>query len=618
MIRSRVTWALAQLASREDGDLRAARRETYAELDPVFRGLIRGRAERAVAAAMFETTRTDDEAHVHRLATLRAMGQPFGNPDDVEAVEAEFLAKRPTRAPSRLGPTRAVGAALLLLLVVGGASGYWLTRPPASLHNELARSETAWTEGGRPLAGTLEQHAVFEDALPDYVVAIDAFRRARGGADEAREREDLARAAAAGVAMSDDALGAETTSFLRAVFDQSRDIVANDGASASDSHFRSVDALNAAVAELGLGYYVDADVRTDTQGRHRIYLSTFTVERVRFFDTDGGRRVRALRLKRLDRLNFARAVLGFTRPQVQDGLVLLGRIERYLVDAILPALGPDARMPIVDTDTREDSRALWVDRVEEMAARDAQAEAVALTGEGALELGRLFGRRRAILDAWRDRFQNAGLTVTRPTTVDFDMDSYRRLEDRVPVAEWRELSSVASDLRSDVPRAAYRELEERLIESVERHEVQHRLDYESGTLDAIPPALEAMTGPLETELGDNPRASRAVAELSAYLSELAREPGVVKMNLALLSRHVLARHNWGSPECYAALVIFAGLADALGLAHRPFIEGRRIDRQSVAFAFLEIRERDGAAITAAATELWAELFGRPLPQLTAR
>ena len=84
------------------------------------------------------------------------------------------------------------------------------------------------------------------------------------------------------------------------------------------------------------------------------------------------------------------------------------------------------------------------------------------------------------------------------------------------------------------------------------------------------------------------------------------------------SRHVLARHNWGSPECYAALVIFAGLADALGLAHRPFIEGRRIDRQSVAFAFLEIRERDGAAITAAATELWAELFGRPLPQLTAR
>lgn len=609
MLSRRVAWALSQLASREDGDLPAARRETYAALDPLFRGMIRGRAERAVAAAMFETTRTDDERHVHRLAALRVMGEAAGAPDDVEAVASAFEASRPKTAPSRRGPTLAAAGALGAALVLGGGAAWWLTRPPASLHHEAARTETAWTEGGRPLAGTLEQRAVFEDAVPDFAVDIDAYRRARGTADEARERADVVRAAEAGAAMSEDALGADVTSFLRALFDQSLAVV--EGADAEDSFVRAVDALNAAIADAGLEYYVDTEVRIDPQGRRRVYLSTFTVERVRFFDA-GPHRLRALRLKRLDRLNFARAVLGFTRPQVRDGLVLLGRIERHLVDAILPGLGPEARMPIVDADTRADARALWVDRVEEIAARDAQAEAVALAGEGALELGRLFARRREILDGWRDRFQGMGLTVTRPTTVDFDLDGYRSLEDRVPVAEWRELGAVASDLRSDVPRGAYRELEERLIESVERHEVQHRLDYASGTLETTPAPLVELLGP------EHPVAARATAELSAYTSELARGPDVVKMNLALLARHVLARHNQGSPEHYAGLVILDGLAEQLGIARRPFVEHRRVDRQAVAFAYLEIRDRSAAELSAAAAALWEALFGRPLPPLSAR
>ena len=44
---------------------------------------------------------------------------------------------------------------------------------------------------------------------------------------------------------------ADFASFVHAVLVQARDLVAADQAPASDSHVRSVDALNAAIAERG-------------------------------------------------------------------------------------------------------------------------------------------------------------------------------------------------------------------------------------------------------------------------------------------------------------------------------------------------------------------------------
>ena len=49
MIGARVLWVLAQIARRDDGDLRAARVAAYGALDPLVRGLVRSKVQRAVA-----------------------------------------------------------------------------------------------------------------------------------------------------------------------------------------------------------------------------------------------------------------------------------------------------------------------------------------------------------------------------------------------------------------------------------------------------------------------------------------------------------------------------------------------------------------------------------------
>jgi len=269
----------------------------------------------------------------------------------------------------------------------------------------------------------------------------------------------------------------------------------------------------------------------------------------------------------------------------------------------------------VDEASRDEG--IWVEPLEEAAARDARDEATALAGEDALALGALFASRRRILDGWRERFAREGdVRVSAPRGFDFEIDRYRALEDRVPTSEWREFSRVADDLGADANRQAYRRLEGAFVDSVERHEVQHRLDYLGDTFTRFPEALVQYTGPLEVDGFENHRARHAVAELSAYLSELARGPAVVKMNLALFSTHLFRRPAWGTSESYAALVVFEGLARQLGIApHGSLTRGRWINRQTMAFLYLDIRARASREIAAAAAALFEELFGAPLPPL---
>lgn len=547
---------------------------------------------------------------MHRLALVRACGDASGLPDDVDAIRERFDALAPKTAPARRRPTLALLGALIALSLIGGVAVFVVTRPPESLHAEMPESRGAWTEGGRPERGDDATRELFERGLPRYVTALDAFRVARGqggaasAADLDHRRARLAEDAA-------EALGRDGASFFTAVLDQSRQVVESGGA--ADSHLRSVDALNAAIASRGLAYYVDAEVLTETRtGQHRVYLSTFTVERVRYYRV-ADTRVRALRLKRLDHLNFARAVLGFTRPQVSDGLVLLGRVEGYLVNTILPGLAEGARMPLVDEGSR--ARA-WARHAEIIAALDARRELEARLGASGRALADIFARRQRVFDAWEEQLGPQGIRVARPPRFDFDVDDYARLEPRVPREQWRELSGVARESRSDETRAAYRAFEEAFVASVERHEVQHRLDYAAGTLEgAMPPELEALVGPLASPLGgSNRRARRALAELSAYLSELARGPSIVRTNLALFAQHVLNQRAWGSPECYAALVVFEGLADRLGVTHSELIVGGHIDREAFVDLYAALRDRPDA-IPDAASDLWAHLFGHPLPTL---
>lgn len=633
MLRARVLWVLSAIADAVDRP--AARRATYAAIDPLVRGLVRSRVERAVARAQLDDPSGGDEAHVHRLAFLSVLGVDDGAHHGPDEVRARYEAARASlREPTRFGPTKSFVVVSTLAALAIGALVYVLTRPPTALRATAEERADAWQVGGRPLTGTPEVRALFEESLPSWVVSLDAFRLAR------EQRLDLGGSAAALddrtttlLARSRAALGDDFTSFLHAVLDQARALVEDDATPAADSHLRSVDALDAAIAERGLGYYVDAEVLSRTTpgpGRNRVYLSTFTVERVAHHRS-GDERVRVLRLRRLDRLAIARNVLGFTREQVRDALVLEERIETHLVDFVLPSLADDAGMPLFDDGPGAEGE--WVRELERAAGEDARALARSVSPD-ALALGALLARRKALLDGFQERFPD--LVITRPRGFDFDPESYAAIADRVPRAQWRELESIASELRDDAPRRAYGALEELFARSIERHEAQHRLDYAAGVMSRSLPTLHERLGnpfpgrpsegpappaeaqpslPLPQQNLRDDRAWARIAETSAYLSELARAPEVAKVNLALFGRHLFLRRAWGTAESSSILVIYEGLARRLAIETPPLLVRRRVDREALARLHLALRARPNEELASAAKELWAELFGGPLPEL---
>ncbi|MCU0671193.1 MAG: hypothetical protein MUE69_00225 [Myxococcota bacterium] len=639
MLRARVLWVLASIADAVDRT--AARRATYAALDPLVRGLVRGRVERAVARAQLDDPSGGDEAHVHRLAFLGVLGVDDGAHHGPDEVRVRYeTARASLREPTRFGPTKVLVVVTTLATLAIGALVYVLTLPPTALRATAEERADAWQVGGRPLAGSPEVRALFEDALPSWVVALDRLRVAREQRLElgasTPEVANLDAQTTTLIARSRAALGDDFTSFLHAVLDQARALVEDDAAPAADSHLRSIDALDAAIAERGLGYYVDAEVlsrTTDGPGRNRVYLSTFTVERVAHHRS-GDERVRVLRLRRLDRLAIARNVLGFTREQVRDALVLEERIETHLVDFVLPSLADDAGMPLFDDGPGAEGE--WVRELERAAGEDARALASSVSPD-ALALGALLARRKSLLDGFQERFPD--LVITRPRGFDFDPESYAAIADRVPRAQWRELESIASELREDAPRRAYGALEDVFARSIERHEAQHRLDYAAGVMSrALPTLHERLGNPFPGRRSESPpppgeaqpslpqdafppehvrddRAWARIAETSAYLSELARAPEVAKVNLALFGRHLFLRRAWGTVESSSILVIYEGLARRLAIETPPLLVRRRVDREALARLHLALRARPNDELASAAKDLWAELFGGPLPEL---
>ncbi len=159
-------------------------------------------------------------------------------------------------------------------------------------------------------------------------------------------------------------------------------------------------------------------------------------------------------------------------------------------------------------------------------------------------------------------------------------------------------------------------LRDALASSVERHEVQHRLDALASGPPPMPRELEALVGPLEDAGKEVPLAAAARAELSAYLAELARDPRTPRVGLTLIARFLFDRSMHGAAECYAALVIVQGLAARLGVpGGDALLTGRTVDRRAVATVWLALAALPPERLRAAARAQWEALFGAPLPEL---
>lgn len=148
-----------------------------------------------------------------------------------------------------------------------------------------------------------------------------------------------------------------------------------------------------------------------------------------------------------------------------------------------------------------------------------------------------------------------------------------------------------------------------LVDSVRRHEAQHRLDQGRGL--AYPATLATRIG----EKKQAPFAIRARFELSAYLSQIASDTWLPQLTLANLARHGF-RRGQRTEEAFVAVIVIEGVARRLGItAGGALIRRGEIDRDRLAGLLVSLSSRTTVELRSAAAALWAELYGEPLVRL---
>ncbi|MFT3769570.1 MAG: hypothetical protein QM820_29390 [Minicystis sp.] len=632
--------ALAALARAvdHDGDLDAACADLR-RVDPILRAAARRRVRAAHADALLAVRdkQADGGRHVLRLAYLFLAGvlPEDADRDDVDAVAVAFDTARALHpAPGRFW----WASALLVLALAGAGAGaaFAIARldgPTTAAARLAARpgppARGAFATGGVPakLPGDAVIQRVFSRDLPDFLIALDRLSQARSGgaqpADLAALDKDLA--AARDKALGPDvapALGDGATRALDGLMAAARAAAEAPAGSAGDKADEALaeatSLLDDELAATGAGYFVDGDVIHDGNGKRRLPIAyAFAVEQVNLFAA-GGEGVRALRLRRIDRLNWSHTLLGFTRPHLRAALVLLDQLEEQVLTLIAPGLAPGASVRLFDpeaTAVPAEERAA----VEARAGELARAEYGALPGldaAAAARLGETLGRRRALVEALEKRADARGLALVVPGKLRFPEGFARSLAGLATEAEIAELGAIDQALGGDVEQRVFLSLRDALAASVERHEVQHRLDARRD--EVMPRALAERVGPLRQNGHERRHAVTARAELSAYLSELGRDTRTGRVGLGAVARFLFDRRLHGTPECYAALVILEGLAEGLGVPQKgPLVTGSTVDRRAAGRLYLALAAAPPERLREAAQRLWEQLFAAPLPDLRA-
>jgi hypothetical protein len=454
--------------------------------------------------------------------------------------------------------------------------------------------------------------AIFAEEIPGFVLALDSYQR--GGVDsetklEAAQKQVLASARKANLDESVvGALDELMQSAVKAADAESREELK----AASDDLLDKTIGVNESLANFNLGFCIDRDLLVYDGDRKIILLFTFTVERVALYRGEG-RDFRALQLRRLDQLNYTYNLLGFTEAKRHDALILANQVEGRLIE-LLPALG-NLEIDLFHFD-KKDRHTSWQVDFRKRANQMIREELIR-AGDRVLteKLGQLLARRVEIFEHW-DELLGRDIQLSAPDTLDLDWDYQRRMDGKATKAEMGALADLQQELTSPAMLANFARVYDHYARSVERHEVQHRLDLSGEYILKMPEALSKYVGELPNGYrGEGDMASSALAEMSAYLSELARDPLTVRLNLAMVAGFALNRNHWGGPECYAGLVILEQLAIETGIETRPLVLGRHIQQDAVAETYQKLSELDESTLRSAAGSLWAFLFEHPLPQL---
>jgi hypothetical protein len=644
MSRSAARAAVAR-AVEVGGDIDAAN-SALERLDPLLRRRSRRHVRDAYVDALVSTQiKKGEEAnrHVMRLSYLILAGAtpPPEITDDPEAIVVAYDHARRGR---RDRISRLWWATALLILTLGGAlsiasfASYRVIYPRRydAADRAAPPPRGAFAGGGKPAIQSPAVAQALGEDLPEFLIAVDQWSRAR--------REGVVMSKLAGLEADVDAararilappvraaLGEGASTRLEQLLDAARDTGRSDippraprdgspsdrARSLNEPMMEATGAFDDELAAAGLGYFVDGDVITDLRTGHRlVIIYAFTVESVSLF-TSAGATIRALDLRRLDHLNWSQSLLGFTRPHLREALVLLDQVDEQLVTYVLPGLGKGARIELFDPDDASVAPALR-DAVEGRAGELVRAEyggAPGLDAERAERLGRLLTRRRELFEGFQKRVSSRGLTLVTPSKLRLDKDYDAALAGAVPESDLDELRRLDDEVGEKDFLDTYARLRDVLVDSVERHEAQHRIDYSRQDPLPMPAPLEALVGPAGE--GESHRfAAQTRAELSAYLGELSRDERTTRVNLTMISRFLFKKQMQGMAESYSAVVIFEGMADELGIPRGSGLVTRgNIQRPRAAEIYLALTALPPEALRAAAGRLWAKLFEGPLPEL---
>ena len=571
-------------------------------------------AKKYAVAAGFSTDRADDTLHVHRLAYLLALGQEASNPNDLEAVQAAYAKHRnvakEARAPLVFGLS-----SIALIAAMGGsfaayrfAIGYPLA-PPAPV---LADGSTLTPPPAAPLEEAHPLTPLFTEALPQWVIALDAESSSRPR--EAPLDVDGTHATVLAMLADQPTLLAPATRFL----DQAEGFVrthaqATSFAEDESAVTESLVLLNDAIGAAELPFYVDSYL-VQVGDRRRALASTYRITARRRFRS-GEREITSLDLTRLDTLSFEQALLGYTRPDVRYALVLTAQMEEQLVQQVLPSMhSADESVMVVGYEDERDTS--WLTPYEIAAHEDLRREHGAILSTEAIgEVAAAVARRRHAYDALEGEVQ--GVFVLQPIpTYAYDLAALQGVLLRAEPRTRQELRDAQSAMLSPTLTASFQTLRQTALHSVALHECQHRIDYEDDRIANVPDMLAAYVGRTDSETRVNRRAERTNAELSAHLSQIAREPQLAFTNLLQVAVFAMNRRTWGNPYSYAAIVIHEALAQQFGIAHAPLIQDRRIQRGELANIYLALRTHTGAELSQAAQRAWHALYGVDLPPLT--
>lgn len=564
---------------------------------------------------------------VLQTAWLRVRGLPDRHWIPTAAATSERYFAELARLPkARLGPT---GRVLVLVASVVAIA--------AAVPLALALAKPAPVEYAAPTGPFVvlpaEREAAWVGAVTDWVIALDQFMRARADGDLSgplAEKKEAVAAARPAVLAEDlrATFGEPVMAALGAMLDAAEAATrgGSDWSRREEAFATAVRDANRALRQKNLGYFFDSYAVLYDDGRAEAALYTFRIAAREAFRPANGAPVEALHLRRLDSLNIVQFLLGYTSRRMDVAVVLLDKLEEEVSTRLGPALMPAREMPLhMPTG---DGEQWWLDvrKRAGQAVREATYAALPRQQQALSELGELLARRTDLVADWNLRLASRQVELHEFPRLEVDADYRRRFEALTSREARKVLDEIQERLEVEEMQRLFIALLARHAKAVERHELQHRLDYAAGDDFGAPPILVRALG-IREERKDDDDIKRIAYELSAYTAELARDPEWAHVNLTLLAEHLY--EGSGGAEGWSAILVMEGLAAKLGLtapalpaadaavgATLGLGSADGLDLEKVAALHAELLAKTPHQIGAAAAALWADWFGHPLIELT--